>query len=207
MKKKLLKVLFTLIAAILILLVGGGYYMLNVSLRPANNDGRDLEASYANIQQNYPYLNQWLDSITDIDALKDTLITASDGAKLNALYLPAAEPTSKTAFLIHGYTDSAIRMLMLGYMYNHEMGYNIFLPDLRNAGSSEGDHFQMGWNDRHDVIQWMDIANNIFGDSTQMVIHGISMGAATAMMVAGEEQPDYVKCFIEDSGYTDVWDE
>ena len=40
-----------------------------------------------------------------------------------------------------------------------------------------------------------------------MVVHGVSMGAATTMMVSGEELPPYVKCFVEDCGYTSVWDE
>ena len=65
----------------------------------------------------------------------------------------------------------------------------------------------MGWKDRIDVLQWMNIANEIFGDSTQMVVHGISMGGATTMMVSGEKQQPYVKCFVEDCGYTSVWDE
>lgn len=65
----------------------------------------------------------------------------------------------------------------------------------------------MGWKDRIDVLQWMNIANEIFGDSTQMVVHGISMGGATTMMVSGEKQKPFVKCFVEDCGYTSVWDE
>ena len=40
-----------------------------------------------------------------------------------------------------------------------------------------------------------------------MVVHGISMGGATTMMVSGEEQQPFVKCFVEDCGYTSVWDE
>ena len=40
-----------------------------------------------------------------------------------------------------------------------------------------------------------------------MVVHGISMGAATTMCVAGEPTPDYVRCFVEDCGYTSAWDE
>ena len=43
--------------------------------------------------------------------------------------------------------------------------------------------------------------------NTRQVIHGISMGAATTMAVSGEKTPDYVKCFVEDCGYTSVWDE
>ena len=32
------------------------------------------------------------------------------------------------------------------------------------------------------------------------------MGAATTMMTAGEDTPDQVVAFIEDCGYTSVWD-
>ena len=40
-----------------------------------------------------------------------------------------------------------------------------------------------------------------------MVVHGISMGAATTVCVSGEPQPPFVNCFVEDCGYTSVWDE
>lgn len=45
--------------------------------------------------------------------------------------------------------------------------------------------------------------------NTEMVVHGLSMGSATTMMVSGEEEtvPSCVKCYIEDCGYTSVWDE
>ena len=108
---------------------------------------------------------------------------------------------------MHGYTDNSIRMLMIGYLYSRNLKYNILLPDLQNHGLSGGKSIQMGWKDRLDVLQWMDIANKLYGGHTQMVVHGISMGAATTMMLAGEKQAPYVKCFVEDCGYTSVWDE
>ena len=113
----------------------------------------------------------------------------------------------KTAVIVHGYTDNAIRMFMIGYLYNHDLQFNTLLPDLQHQGESGGPAIQMGWKDRLDVMQWMHVANHIYGDSTQMVVHGISMGGATTMMVAGEEQPKFVRCFVEDCGYTSVWDE
>ena len=96
---------------------------------------------------------------------------------------------------------------MIGYLYNHDLRYNILLPDLHYHGRSEGRAIRMGWLDRLDVLRWMEVANALFGGNTQMVVHGISMGAATTMMVAGEPQRPYVKCFVEDCGYTSVWDE
>ena len=53
----------------------------------------------------------------------------------------------------------------------------------------------MGWLDRFDLLRWMEIADGIFGGDTRMVVHGISMGAATTMMASGEPQRPYVRCF------------
>lgn len=188
------------------ILSGGSHYMLNYSLRP-DNRGKDLSGSWRYMFETYPYLRQWTDSLQQADALKDTFIYAPGKVRLHAYYAAAAHPTTKTAVIIHGYTDNAIRMMMLGYMYNKELGFNILLPDLQHTGLSGGNAIQMGWHDRKDVMLWMEVAHAVFGDSTQMVVHGISMGAATTMMVSGEPQQGYVKCFVEDCGYTDVWDQ
>lgn len=116
-------------------------------------------------------------------------------------------PTPHTAVIVHGYTDNAIRMFHIGYLYNHSLDYNILLPDLRYTGLTEGDAIQMGWLDRKDVMQWINVAPALFGDSLQAVVHGISMGAATTMMVSGETLPAYIRCFVEDCGYTSVWEQ
>ena len=142
--------------------------------------------------------------------MRDTFILAEDGVRLHALYLYADTLTAHTAVAVHGYTDNAVRMLHIAYLYNHDLHYNVLLLDLRFAGQSEGDHIQMGWKDRLDVLRWMEVANELFapeGSQTRMVVHGISMGAATTVCVSGEPQPPFVNCFVEDCGYTSVWDE
>ncbi len=171
--------------------------------------------------EQYPELQPWVDSLVTVGALKDFYIENDHGETLHALYVAATHPTPKTAVIVHGYTDNAVRMLMIGYLYNKEMDFNILLPDLYGHGMSEGNHAQMGWKDRLDVLQWTETADELFGRrhtdsvasrSTEMVVHGISMGAATTMMVSGEvehgqyQQP-FIKCFVEDCGYTSVWDE
>ncbi len=188
------------------ILLAASIFMLDFSLSP-QHEGRNLEGSWNYMFDNYPELKNWKDSLEQADALKDTFIYAPDKARLHAYYVNAPIPTSKTAIIVHGYTDNAIRMMMIGYMYNRNLGYNILLPDLRNSGLSDGNAFQMGWLDRKDVMQWMELAHHLYGDSTQMVIHGISMGGATTMMISGESLPDYVKCFVDDCGYTSVWDQ
>lgn len=205
-RKKLIIGTASLSGLLIIILLGASQYMLDYSLRPENR-GKDLTGSRKYMLEKYPHLKPWMDSLEQAKALKDTFIYASDNVKLHAYYVASARPTAKTAVIVHGYTDNAIRMMMIGHLYNKELGFNILLPDLRYTGLSEGHAIQMGWLDRNDVMLWMETAHRMYGDSTRMVVHGISMGAATTMMVAGEKQPDYVKCFIEDCGYTSVWEQ
>lgn len=198
--------LLTLLLIIIIVSVGGGLYLIDYALKP-NHRGKDIVDSRREMGETYPFVEQWLDSLEQISALKDTTIINGEGKQLYAYYVSAPRPTAKTAVIVHGYTDNAIRIMQIGYMYNHDLGCNILLPDLQNHGKSQGEAIQMGWKDRLDVLRWMEVAHTIYGDSTRMVVHGISMGAATTMMVSGERQKEYVKCFVEDCGYTSVWDE
>ena len=207
MKKK--KILISAIVGILVLagiFIGAGLYMLDFSLRPINR-GKDIKGSMTYIRETYPQVVPWIDSLTQCNALRDTFITAPDGIRLHAFYAYSSKPTANTAVIIHGYTDNAIRMFHIGYLYNHSLDFNVLLPDLRYSGLSEGDAIQMGWLDRKDVMQWINVAPHLFGDSLRTVVHGISMGAATTMMLSGEELPTYIKCFVEDCGYTSVWDQ
>lgn len=186
--------------------VGGSFYMLHFALTP-DMKGRSREGDLRSMYATYPFLHAWVDSLNQANALRDTFIINPEGVRLHAYYIAAPRPTAKTAVVVHGYTDSAVLMFMIGYLYNHSLQFNTLLPDLQYHGESGGTAIQMGWKDRLDVMEWMQVANRLFGDSTQMVVHGISMGAATTMMVSGEKQPEYVKCFVEDCGYTSVWDE
>lgn len=196
-------ILLVLIAGICI---GGSLYLIDFSLRPENR-GKNMEESEAFMRTEYPQIVPWLDSLQQHHALRDTFITAPDGIRMHAFYARASRPTRRTAIIVHGYTDNAIRMFHIGYLYNHSLDYNILLPDLRYTGLTEGDAIQMGWLDRKDVLQWIDTTPALFGDSLKAVVHGISMGAATTMMVSGEKTPEYITCFVEDCGYTSVWDQ
>lgn len=214
---KHLKRALLMVLTLMVILICAGYYMLGYALRPA-----DLEARSRNLQRTmdtllvrYPEMGPWLDSLSQVQALQETWMTNDRGENLHALYVKAAEPTDRTAVIVHGYTDNALYVMMLGYLYNYLMGYNILLPDLHAHGMSEGGEIQMGWLDRLDVMQWMVYADELFGrpyGGSRMVLHGVSMGAATTMMVSGEvnhgiHQMPFVKCFVEDCGYTSVWDE
>lgn len=166
-----------------------------------------MEFSEKRLNERYPVVKQWCDSMRNFNAMLDTFIVDEDGNRLHAVYAAAPEATKKTAFIIHGYSCNSIQYMYLGYMFHEKLGYNIFMPDLYAHGLSDGEDIQMGLKDADDVMLWTDVAAEVFGDSTEMVVHGTSMGAATAMILSGKENKPFIKCYIEDSGYTSAWDE
>jgi len=214
MKKVFKYLILPLIAIVIVALTAASFFMLDVSLKPRHM--RTYQEWYDMNSKNYPFIHQWVDSLQSHNAVKDTFVVFPDKRNMHALYLQAPHPTEKTAILIHGYSDNATMMFSVGYIYHHLLGYNLLMPDLNSHGKSDGTIAQMGWKDRLDVIRWMKIANGIFSltDSitgktidTRQIIHGISMGAATTMCISGEANVPYVKAFVEDCGYTSVWDE
>ena len=114
------------------------------------------------------------------------------------------KPSNVYIICIHGYTSSPANMGIYAKKY-HELGYNVLLPSLRGHGDSEQDFITMGWNDRLDVIEWINYIAERHPES-KIILHGVSMGAATTMMATGEKLPENVKAAIEDCGYTSAWD-
>lgn len=205
--KYIIGILSLLLAISVLLPLGGAWYLIDYALKPGDRS-RQEELAWHDMDSLYPGMYAWRDSLVRVHALRDTMIKAPDGAQMHAWYVRADKPTAATALLVHGYTDCSIRMMPLGRMYDRDLHMNILLPDLRNAGRTDGDHFQMGWLDRNDVKQWAALAPHIFGDSARVVVHGVSMGAATTMMLSGDNDvPQCVKAYIEDCGYTSVQDQ
>lgn len=131
-------------------------------------------------------------------------ITSADGLTLNAGYYAQESTVHDWVILVHGYRSRHQDMADFAQRY-YDAGYQVLAPDLRACGDSEGSYVGMGWLDKDDVLLWIDWILERDADAS-IVLHGVSMGAATVMMVSGEDTPDNVKIFIEDCGYTGVWD-
>ncbi len=132
-----------------------------------------------------------------------TSITSDDGLELTAGYY-TQDNSHDWAVIIHGYRSNHETMIDYAQRY-YDAGYQVLMPDLRACGDSEGNFVGMGWLDKGDILLWIDWILDTDADA-QIVLHGVSMGAATVIMTSGEETPDAVRVFIEDCGYTSVWD-
>ncbi|MCM1174234.1 MAG: alpha/beta hydrolase [Blautia sp.] len=127
-----------------------------------------------------------------------------DGYTLAAEEFPAEADSHDWVLILHGYTGWKEEMYPFAYWY-HEQGYHVIVPDLRCQGESEGDFIGMGWTDHYDCALWLDYILSQDADA-RIVLHGQSMGASTALMMAGEEKlSQKIDAVISDCAYTDAY--
>lgn len=114
-------------------------------------------------------------------------LTADDGTELAAWYFAAPEATHNYAVCLHGYTDEPIGMARYAKRF-HDRGMNVLAPAARAHERSGGDYIGMGWPERLDIVAW--IERIVQADpEARILVFGESMGAATAMNVAGNLCP------------------
>ena len=184
-----------------------GKYMCNYVLVDMP-DGQNIERTRHKADSLLAGSTAWYDGLKEKGILKDITVKGYGDVDIHACYVPAANPgkAAGTAVVVHGFGDNHFVFLYLVRMYRDELNYNVLFPDLQYHGYSGGDHTTMGWYDRYDVTQWVKVAHDIFKDDF-MVVHGVSMGAATTMMMSGDEQPEYLRAYVEDCGYSSVWNQ
>ena len=201
MKKITVWFVIVVLAVLMGVLVGGGFYMLDISLSP-DPTRANTDSCYRQLFTDYPETREWMDSLRTHHALRDTMIVMPGDYRLHTYYINRG--SQRTAMVIHGWRDQAIKFFYFARMYERLLGYNVVMPDLYASGMSDGDMLRMGWLDRLDVLQLLDVFK-----ADTMVVHGVSMGAATTMMMSGEQMPEDIRDlrFVADCGYTSVWDE
>ena len=185
--------LFIVFLIVILILFYISFRLYNFALNPKSSK----EGIFNSKDNNEPrFQDTW---IYDYKDKEDVFINSFDNLKLHG-YILKTENSDKWAITVHGYTNKAESMSAMAYKY-HSLGYNILMPDLRGHGKSEGSYVGMGWHDRLDILKWIDLIIKENKDA-KILLHGISMGAGTVMMVSGEELPENVKVIIEDCGYT-----
>ena len=188
-KKIIPRILIALVVLLVTVSIGGGTVLLHYSIErktPLSADGKAWMTAY------------------EMERLS---LTVADGTELVGYYLAADKPSNQLAILVHGRGANAGRMKNYAAFY-HKNGFNVFMSDNRAHDESGGQYMGMGWLDRLDYLAWLEMLIPKIGSDCEIVLHGLSMGASTVMMMSGEKNlPKQVKCIIEDCGYTSVEDE
>lgn len=187
-----LLVLFLIICS-LSLYIGNYLYDYTLNPKAVNYIGKNIEID----EKVYQDAQNWLKQNG-----QDVSIVSYDDLKLHGTLVD--NQSDVYVIMVHGYRGDGASIISPIKKMNNE-GYNLLIPDLRGHGKSEGDYIGMGWDDRHDILQWIHFLLDRNPDIS-IVLYGVSMGGATVMNVAGEDIPHQVKAVIEDCGYTSVWD-
>ena len=168
---------------------------------PKNNI---FESSHNKSKNDYSSLNLSEKNNQFMSNTEEVTITSFDNLLLNG-YIKKANNSNKWALLVHGYTQKASGLGHIGLKFL-EKGYNVLIPELRGHGKSQGSYIGMGIHDSKDIVSWvLKIAS--IDPNAEIVLYGLSMGAATVMNTSSkEDMQKYVKCIIEDAGYTSAWD-
>ena len=214
--KKSKKILILAISGILLILAGASVYLGNTMVdyaikRSGEGGNRNVSETPKNlselvtlgvIQKNKIEQKAATKAFMETHSETAAEITSNDGLLLKGFYFENID-SDIWVISIHGYRSNHKSMQLFACGF-YERGYNVLLPDLRGCGESEGDYIGMGWTDKNDILLWIKwiLQKN---PSAKIVIHGVSMGGATTMMVSGEN-PEGVIGYIEDCGYTSVWD-
>ena len=128
-------------------------------------------------------------------------ITSHDGKRLVGYYYEY-EKGAPIEILFHGYQGDGERDLSGGIDRCFRIGRSAIIVDQRAHGESDGSVCTFGIKERLDCVAWANHVAEKFGEDTKIILTGVSMGAATVMMAAGEALPKNVVSILADCGYS-----
>jgi uncharacterized protein len=146
-------------------------------------------------------------------AVRDTANPTAEGSslKLAAWWLPCpASPDStgspasdRCVILLHGYADAKIGSIAWAPLW-HSLGFNVLALDARAHGDSQGRYCTAGYHERHDLDAVIDQLRTARpGQTTRLVLFGISLGAATALATTLLRAGRGIDAVIVDCPYAD----
>lgn len=136
---------------------------------------------------------------------EDVFVESFDCLRLHGVYFPAINDAcdkKRLVICLHGYTSRSLQDFtgLTDYYFRH--GYAMLQIDARAHGESDGEYIGFGCLDRKDLLKWIDWVIDNCGEDTEIILHGISMGASTALMASGLMLPKQVKGIVSDCAFT-----
>lgn len=189
-------ILLVLLLAAVLLVLHYGY-----KLAFYYTDPQESPLAYTEDDQTKACKETWDAAISEFAAVpfEAVSIFSHDGLKLTGRYYHNADG-APLEIMCHGYKGNAIRDFCGGWRVAKALEHNVLLIDQRCHGGSQGHTITFGIQERKDVLGWIRWANDRFG-KVPVAISGVSMGAATVLMVSGMELPDNVKAVVADCPY------
>lgn len=142
----------------------------------------------------------------DIDLVyEDVHVTTSDGVQLHGWFLPAHGSAKATILFLHGNAENISTHIGSVYWLPQE-GFNVFLPDYRGYGRSEGRASLPGL--QEDVDSWVRyLITRSDLDRDRLIVFGQSLGGAVAAhYVAESRHRRHIRGLVVDSAFASYRD-
>ena len=136
---------------------------------------------------------------------RDVEIKSFDGLTLRGKYYETI-PGAPIEIMLHGYRGHSERDMCGGIFRARDCGHNALLVDHRGSGRSDGKVITFGINESRDCLAWVNFVLKEIDPDAKIILTGISMGAATVMVVSGMELPKNIIGILADCGYTSAKD-
>ncbi|MBQ8683075.1 MAG: alpha/beta fold hydrolase [Clostridia bacterium] len=128
-------------------------------------------------------------------------ISSHDGLTLRGKFFEYA-PGAPIELLLHGYRGDAERDMCGSIPRCFALGHSAFIVEQRASGGSDGNTITFGVKEHRDCLAWVQFIVEHFGPDVKIILTGISMGAATVLLAAGQPLPPQVKGVLADCGYS-----
>jgi len=113
------------------------------------------------------------------------------------------ENSNKIVIFIHGYYSSGMRDIGYFGSLHKELNVSLLVIDQRANGESDGVYTSFGALERYDIREWIFYLNARYKGEKDIYLHGISMGAATSLLVTAlAALPPSFKGVIADCGFS-----
>ncbi len=149
-----------------------------------------------------PYMGRVNELIAELKATpcEDVECMSYDELRLTGRYYHISDE-APLDIMVHGYKSNSTLDFCGGFRLARELKHNVLLIDQRSCRESEGRFACFGIKERHDLMSWITYALCRFGEDKEINLFGVSMGAATVLMVNDLGLPENVKHIIADSPY------
>ncbi len=195
-------IILTVILALIALILSTAYVCYRITF--AKNDKKSSDPylifSTNGFKQYESRMRPMIDKIIATPC-EDIYIRSRDGLCLHARYYHLRDG-APVEIQMHGYRGHPFRDFCGGATDAYDRGHNLILVDQRTHGESEGRAITFGIKERYDCLDWIDYTVKRFGDDVQIILIGISMGAATVLMATGLGVPKNVRAVMADCPFS-----
>lgn len=190
------------VAAVVLITSGICYYMVFYSPPRKKRAEDDFDLPPEDIYvPHHPKMIEWTKKARATPH-RNVEIKTFDGLTLRGRYYELT-PEAPIEIMMHGYRGCFERDLSGGIFRAFEAGHSVLVYDHRGSGFSDGNCLTFGINESKDCRRWIDFVINEINKDAKIILSGVSMGGATAMITSGyDDLPDNMVGIIADCGYT-----